>query len=58
VVEANRNGEVAGDRVTWRMPLVEYMRSPALELTVSWPGTAPSDATSTTAPSAKESGAR
>jgi len=57
VLEANRKAEVAGDRVTWRMPLVEYLRTSALELTVSWAAAAPSGATSTTEPPAKGSGA-
>jgi len=53
VLEANRKPEIAGDRVTWRMPLVEYLRAPDLELTVSWTAAAPSGATSTTEPPAK-----
>jgi len=51
VLEANRKGELAGDRVTWHVPLVEYLRTPALELTVSWVAVAP--ATPDTAPPAK-----
>ena len=56
VIEANRNAEVAGDRVTWRIPVIDFQRTSSLELTVSWTAApAPAGATSTTEPS-KETG--
>ena len=43
VKEANRGAEVEGNRVTWRVPLAEFLRASSTELLVDYvPGNPPS----------------
>jgi len=45
VAEANRKGEISGNRVVWQLSFVEYMRSPQTELTVRYRAAATSTTT-------------